>query len=437
MVTEWRNDIDRDRVTREGGACSNGRPSNDSEEEEEEGANARPYSSGKLPSLARDSSIGGGAHKTREEQENEQKGDNDVQEVEEEVASGSDDDLYERDEPISPMDVEDHGSGIGCLELETLWLDYVNLNDQVAAVLMQNLPRLKDLNVCDTDICNPWRLLDQSQSHHLKYLESLDIRSTALSRTALQLIPKFHPDLQQLSISSTMLPPPTYAHIGRLTGVADLELIGGQFYPSPPEEIFQQGIAPAVHAIGKHLHSLNLTYFAHVEFEVIALNCPKIEHLDLSYTSVFVTYPCVSLGDCCPHLTSLNLNFCHTVAHEENHEGNHDLPGAAVPEDRAIEKMIGQPPNIEELQLGGLGICDDTVKGIFPGVLHPLRVLNVSRCKLLTITGMEHVWDRCPFMQTIDMMHCKAITLADFQRFEKKCFEQRPRFKVEGRLLWK
>ena len=385
------------------------------------------------------SGLGGGANgasATREEQENEQREVNPNAENSDGSAT-DDDDLYEKDEPISPLATEDHSCEFGCFELETLWLDNVNMTDQVAAVLMQHLPRLRNLNVSDTDICNPWRLLNPSQSVHLKYFCHLDVKSTALSRTALEMIPKFHPDLQKLSISTTMLPPHTYANIGRLTGVADLELIGGQFYICPPEEIFRQGIAPAVCAIGKHLCSLNLTYFAHVEFEVIALNCPKIEHLDLSFTSIAVTYPCPSLGERCPHLTSLNLAYCHVEAREPRRGNDEDPP--SVPEDKALEKMIGQSPNIEELFLGGLGIQDDTLNGIFSRLVqcHPLRLLNVSRCKMITIAGVRHVWERCPHIQTVNMTYCRAITLSDYQRFEKKSFEERPRFKVEGKIEWK
>ena len=377
-----------------------------------------------------------GASATREERENEQRGVNPNAENSDESATDDDnDDLYEKDEPISPLTTEDHSREFGCFELETLWLDNVNMTDQVAAVLMQHLPRLRNLNVSDTDICNPWRLLDPSQSVHLKYLCHLDVKSTALSRTALEMIPKFHPDLQKLSISTTMLPPHTYANIGRLTGVAHLELIGGQFYPCAPEEIFQLGIAPAVCAIGKHLCSLNLTYLAHVEFEVIAQNCPRIERLDLSFTSISVTYPCLSLGQHCPHLTSLNLAYCHVDAREPRRSEVEDPP--SITEDKALEKMIGQSPNIEELFLCGLAIQDDTLNGIFPGLVHPLRSLNVSRCKQITIAGVRHVWERCPHIQTVNMTYCKAITLADYQRFEKKSFEERPRFKVEGKIDWK
>ncbi len=394
--------------------------------EEQMNAMSSPTGVGGSPSVVQgapqlqDGSRAGG--EVEEESEEEDEGEEQVE------------DLYETDEPITPLDVEDYSAEFGCLDLETLWLDYVNLTDQVAAVLIQSLPRLRDLNFCDTNICNPWRLLDPSRTIHLKYLERLDVRSTALSRTALEMIPQCHPDLQKFSISSTMLPPPTYANIGRLTGVAELELIGGQFYPNPPEDIFQQGISPAVCSIGKHLVSLNLTYFAHVEFEVIPLNCPKLEHLDLSNTVIHLTYPCASLGQHCPQLTSLNLNFCRVEAHEAKTDD--DLYPVSVPEDVALEKMIGEPPNIEELQLGGLCIEDATMRGIFPGYFHPLRVLNVSRCKQLTIQGVKHIWERCPYIRTVDMTHCKEVTVNDFQEFKQWCFELRPRFKVEGRIEW-
>lgn len=346
-----------------------------------------------------------------------------------------DEDLYEKDVPISSLMVEDHSDQFGCMELETLWLDNVNLNDQVAAVLIQNLSSLRDLNVSDTDICNPWRLLDPLQATHLKYMRYLDVKSTALSQTALEMIPRFHPDLQKFSISSTMLPPRVYSNIGYLTGVADLELIGGQFYPSPPEEIFRIGIAPAICGIGKHLCSLNLTYFAHVEFEVIALNCPKLEYLDLSFTSIMLTYPCVSLGNCCPYLTSLNLAFCHIDAKEEKVEGGQEPAEIAL--DQALEVMIGHPPNLEEVHLSGLAVADNTVRTIFPAhSVHPLRTLNIARCQLITINGVQHVWNCCPFIQAIDMTHCKEISVTEYHTFEKKCFIDRPRFKVEGKIDW-
>lgn len=352
---------------------------------------------------------------------------------------GEDEDLYEKDGPIFPLVVEDHSSQFGCLELETLWLDNVNLNDQVAAVLMQNLPCLRDLNMSDTDIYNPWRLLDPLQATHLKYMGYLDVKSTALSKTALEMIPKFHPELQKFSTSSTTLPPHAYANIGHLTGVTDLELIGGQFYPCAPEEIFQRGISPAVCRIGKNLCSLNLSYFAHVEFQVIALNCPKIEYLDLSHTTVSFTFPCASLGQCCPYLTSLNLAFCHIDAKEENVGAKQEEKEERVElsEEKVLEIMIGHPPNLEKLHLGGLAVADNTVKTIFPEQsVNPLRTLNISRCQLITISGVQHVWDWCPFIQSVDMTHCREITVTEYHTFEKRCFRDRPRFKMEGKIDW-
>ena len=344
----------------------------------------------------------------------------------------SDEDLYENDDPVVlPLNVEDHSSEFGCLELETLWLDNVNLNDQVCAILLQSLPNLRDLNLSDTDICNPWRLLDTARSSHLRLLQNLDVKSTALSRTALEMIPKFHPDLHKFSISSTTLPPHTYANIGKLTGVANLELIGGQFYPCEPEEIFTKGIAPAVHAIGIHLHSLNLTYIAHINFEVIAMNCPVIEHLDVSSTLIAVAYPCVSLGNCCPRLVSLNLGSSHINAKEG--EGDNAHPVSA---EKALEMMLGQPRALEELDLSGLTVTDETLKSIFPVPLHPLCVINLSRCNKVSIAGVQHIWEQCPHLKSIDITHCREITLADFQNFEKSCHHSRPIFKQEGRLNW-
>ena len=380
---------------------------------------------------------------TKEEQENllarrergdiESKNDNrDESSSTDSSEGGSDVDLYENDDPVvRPLRVEDHSSEFGCLELETLWLDNVNLNDQVCATLLQSLPCLRDLNLSDTDICNPWRLLDPSKSTHLKLLQNLDVKSTALSRTALEMIPKFHPDLHKFSISSTTLPPHTYANIGKLTGVANLELIGGQFYPCAPAEIFEKGIAPAVSAIGIHLLSLNLTYFAHVNFEVIALNCPRIEHLDLSFTTVSVSYPCVSLGDCCLHLVSLNLGFSHIDSKEGYGDNAHP-----VPVEKALEKMIGQPKSLEELDLSGLMLTDETVKNIFPVARHPLSSINLSRCPKVTIAGLQHIWEVCPRLRSMDITHCREITLSDFQNFKKRCHRDRPVFIREGRLDW-
>lgn len=412
----------------------NGSVNSLTESENEDGNEFRPEGAQAVPEAAM---YGAGVGGTREERENALSKSEQVEANGNQGDSDSNDeeDLYEDDVPMSPLVVDDHSAEFGCLSLETLWLDNVNITDPVAAVLMQNLPRLRDLNLSDTDICNPWRLLKPSQSSHLRLLCHLDVKSTALSRTALEMVPKFHPDLQKFSISSTTLPPHTYANIGRLTGVADLELIGGQFYPCEPEEIFQQGIAPAVCGIGKHLCSLNLTYFAHIEFEVIVLNCPKIEQLDLSFTGISLTYPCASLGACCPYLTTLNLAYCHIDAKEKKQHENHDPP--EISQERVLECMIGQPPNLEELHLNGLSVPDAAVKGIFPGLSHPLRTLDISRCKLITIAGVVHIWERCPHMQLVNMTNCKAITLADYQRFEVRCFKERPRFRVEGRIEWK
>ena len=347
-----------------------------------------------------------------------------------EAAEGdSDEDLYENDDTVVlPLNVEDHSSEFGCLELETLWLQNVNLNDQVCAVLLQSLPNLRDLNLSDTDICNPWRLLEPTCSNHLRLLQYLDVKSTALSRTALEMIPKFHPDLCKFSISSTTLPPHMYANIGKLTGVADLELIGGQFYPCEPAKIFEKGITPAISAIGLHLQSLNLSYFAHVNFEVIVTNCPRIEYLDLSSTSISVSYPCVSLGDCCPQLVSLNLG-CSSINAKEKQ-------GEPVSAEKALEDMLGQPKMLEELDLSGLAVTDETIKSMFPIELHPLCVVNLSRCHHVTIVGVQHIWEQCPHLKSIDLSHCRQITLADFQNFEKSCHRSRPLFKQEGKLCW-
>ncbi len=345
---------------------------------------------------------------------------------------GSDDeeeDLYENDTTVEPLEVEDHSSEFGCLELQTLWLDNVNLTDQVAAVLLQSLTRLRDINLSDTDICNPWRLLDHSQSTHLKHLEDLDVKSTALSRTALQLIPKFHPYLHKLSISSTTLPPPIYANIAQLTGLAELELIGGQFYPCEPGEIFIKGILPAVSGVGQHLHSLNLTYFAHVIFNEIVLSCPRIRYLDLSHTNIFISYPCPPIGKHCPNLTTLNLGFASIEAKDASLQ--------LVSEDKVTQQMIGEPPVLEELQLCGLVISDEGMESMYQGAEYPLQVLNVSRCKMLTIAGVQHVWKKCPFLTKINITHCRMITLAAYKEFEKNCIEARPIFGVEGCIEWK
>lgn len=335
--------------------------------------------------------------------------------------------------PLFPLLTEDCSDECGCLWLDTLWLDYVTLDDQVAAELMRHLTGLRDISLSDTNICNPWQLLSLEQAPHLRHLRHLDIRSTALSKSALGMIPRCHPDLQKLSISSTMLPPTTYANIGHLTGVTELELIGGQFYLSPPEDIFRLGIAPAIQSIGTHLCSLNLTYIAHLEFQVIPANCPRLEHLDLSYARVMVNFPSPSLGSNCPHLTRLNLSHCHIDAHKEG-KGRQGSPSLG---DDALEKMIGQPLELEEVFLSGLNVSDATLKAVFPCVFHPLCILNVANCKLPSIAGIEHVWARCPYLDTLDLTNCREITQADFQRFRQKCFQERPRFKAEGRLYWR
>jgi hypothetical protein len=345
----------------------------------------------------------------------------------------SDEDLYENDDPVVlPLNVEDHSSEFGCLELETLSLVNVNLNDQVCAVLLQSLPNLRNLNLSDTDICNPWRLLKPMSSNHLRLLQHLDVKSTALSRTALEMIPKFHPDLRKFSISSTTLPPHMYENIGKLTGVADLELIGGQFYPCEPVEIFEKGITPVINAIGIHLQSLNLSYFAHVSFEVIVANCPRIEHLDLSRTRISVSYPCVSLGDCCPQLISLNLGSSSVDAKER--QGSELRPVSA---ERALEMMLGQPKMLEELDISGQAITDETVKSIFPDdIHHPLSTLDLSRCHHVSIVGVQHIWEHCPHLRRIDLSHCRQVTQPDFENFRKGCLQSRPIFEREGELVW-
>ena len=340
----------------------------------------------------------------------------------------NDDDFYENDSQVLPLEVEDHSAEFGCLELETLWLENINLTDQVAAVLFQNLLRLRDINLSDTDICNPWRLLDPSNSSHLNYLQDLDVKSTALSRTALQMIPKFHPDLQRLSISSTTLPPPTYSNIAQLKGIAELELIGGQFYPCEPEVIFVEGINPAVSGVGEHLQSLNLTYFAHVKFSEIVLNCPRIQHLDLSYTDIFISYPCPPIGQHCPNLTSLNMGYAQITAKDASLQ--------PVSEDKVTQQMIGEPPVLEELHLCGLVISDEGIENMYRSAEYPLRILNVSRCKQLTISGIEHLWRKCPFLTSIDITHCKKITHNTYKTFEKTC-KERPFFRMEGTIQWK
>ena len=337
------------------------------------------------------------------------------------------------DSPLLPLVTEDCSDHFGCMFLETLWLDYVTLDDRVAAELLRNLIHLQDVSLADTNICNPWRLLDVEQLPHLRHLYRLDIRSTALSDMALAVIPKFHPDLQKLSISSTMLSPTTYASIRRLTGVAELELIGGQFYLNPPETVFSLGIKPALQGIGKHLCSLNLTYIAHLEFAVIPNNCPKLEHLDLSYARMVVCQPAPALGTHCPRLAHLNLSHCHINVREDGD------PKERSPtlEDEAVQRMVGQALELEELSLSGLHVSDATVHAMFPHALHPLALLNMSQCKLTSIAGIEHVWACCPYLDSLDLSSCREIALADFQRFQHKCFQERPRLKTEGKLCWR
>ena len=387
--------------------------------EEQENANSN-LCQGRAVGLGEDSAGSGS------EEGGEGESDEETSEEEEEEEEGT-------DSPVLPLLTEDCSDGFGCLYLETLWLDYVTLDDQVAAELMKHLTGLRDISLSDTNISNPWQLLSLEQAPHLCHLRHLDIRSTALSKAALGMIPRCHPDLQKLSISSTMLPPTIYANIGHLTGVTELELIGGQFYLSPPEVIFRLGIAPAIQSIGRHLCSLNLTYIAHLEFHVIPANCPRLEHLDLSYARVLVSLPSPSLGSHCPHLTRLNLSHCHIDVHEEG-QGRQASPSL---EDDALEKMIGQPLELEEVALSGLNVSDATLKAVFPHVFHPLCILNVANCKLPSIAGIEHVWARCPHLDTLDLTNCREITQADFQRFQQKCFQERPRFKAEGRLYWR
>lgn len=344
-------------------------------------------------------------------------------------AESADVDLYEDDSTVSALEVEDHSLEFGCLELETLWLENVNLTDQVAAVLLQSLPHLRDINLSDTDICNPWRLMDKSRSVHLRSLVDLDVKSTALSRTALQMIPDFHPGLLKLAISSTTLPPPTYGHVAKLTAIAELELIGGQFYPCEPEEIFTNGIMPAVSGVGLNLQSLNLTYFAHVEFTKVILSCPVIRHLDLSHTDIFLTCPCPSVGRHCPNLTSLNLGYAHIEAK--------DASGQFIAEEEVTQQMIGECLVLEELHLCGLTVTDDGVRTMYPGGEYPLKTLNLSRCKKLTIAGIRYLWDKCQFLNNVDMTHCKEVSVADYKAFVENCRETRPIFRLEGTVEWK
>lgn len=338
-------------------------------------------------------------------------------------------DVYEDDSSVRPLAVEDRSAEFGCLELETLWLENVNLTDQVAAVLLQSLRHLRDLNLSDTDICNPWRLVDKPCALHLKHLVDLDVKSTALSRSALETIPDFHPGLQKLAVSSTTLPPPTYCHVARLKAMAELELIGGQFYPCEAADIFTNGIMPAVQGVGQHLHSLNLTCFAHVEFSKIVLSCPVIRHLDLSHTEIFLICPCSSVGRNCPNLTSLNLGYAHIEAK--------DTFGQFLTEENVIHQMVGECPVLEELHLCGLAVTDDGLRTMYPGGEYPLKTVKLSRCKKLTIAAVKHLWDRCPFLNTVDLTGCKGVSASDYQTFLENCRETRPFFKLEGTVKWK
>lgn len=371
---------------------------------------------------------------TREEEEN-QRGKNvsrngSEAESDTEAVNGVEGDFYRDDPPAYPLEVEDHSEDVGCLELDTLWLENVNLTDQVAAVLLQTLLHLRDVNFSGTDICNPWRLIDKSCSKHFKHLEDLDIKSTSLSRSALQMVPEFHPNLRKLSISSTTLPPATYRNITKLSGLGDLQLIGGQFYPCEPDEIFVNGILPAVSGVGRHLESLNMAFFAHVEISKIALCCPVIRHLDLSRTDIFFTCPCSSLGKHCPNLVSLNLGHAHIEARDPS-------TLRVVSEDTAIHQIIGEPRGLEELHLCGLTLSSEGVRTLFHGVKYPLKFIDTEFCKTLTIAGLCHLWKVCPLLTRIDMTHSRDISISDCKRFADHCYETRPAFKSEGTLNWK
>jgi hypothetical protein len=378
---------------------------------------------------------------TEEEEQNQRGKDNDDASSRNDSEAESDDnkdgvngvvgDFYQDDPPaVCPLEVEDHNGDVGCLELDTLWLENVNLTDQVAAVLLQTLFHLREVNFSGTDICNPWRLIDKSSSKHYRHLEDLDIKSTSLSRSALQLIPEIHPDLWKLSISSTTLPPPTYRNITKLSGLGDLQLIGGQFYPCEPDEIFVNGILPAVSGVGRHLESLNMTFFAHVDISKIALSCPVIRHLDLSHTDIFFTIPCSSLSKHCPYLVSLNLSHAHIEARDPS-------TLRVLSEDAAIQQMVGEPNGLEELNLSGLTLSSDGIRTLFHDVKYPLKCINVEFCKTLTVAGMCHLWKVCPLLTRIDMTHSRDISISDCERFVVHCHESRPAFKLEGTLNWK
>ena len=340
-------------------------------------------------------------------------------------------DCYGDDSFAMPLEVEDRSDQFGCLELDTLWLENINLTDQVAAVLLQSLQHLRDLNLSGTEISNPWRLAGGSDcAHHLKHLQELDVTSTSLSRSAMLMITECHPDLWKLSISSTTLPPQTYRNIAKLSGIANLELIGGQFYPREPEEIFTSGILPAVVGVGRHLESLSLAFFAHVELTKVASSCPTIRQLDLSHTEIFVTTPCRSIVEHCPNLVSLSLSHARIEVRDP-------YTSRILPDDAALQQVLGEPKPFEELNLSGLGMSTEGIKELFCSAKYQLKTLKVSSCKALTISGVRHLWKVCPILTYIDIAHCKNITLLEGKTFEENCVESRPDFKLGGKIRWK
>ncbi len=99
--------------------------------------------------------------------------------------------------------------------------------------------------------------------------------------------------------------------------------------------------------------------------------------------------------------------------------------------------MIGQPAKLTELNMSGLAVSDETLLSIFPRAIQPLQVLNLSRCSLATVYGINYIWSKCPYLHTINLTYCRDVRVNDFAGFETKCFEERPLFKVEGNLNWK
>lgn len=171
-------------------------------------------------------------------------------------------------------------------------------------------------------------------------------------------------------------------------GNAQLEFLGLQ----DCQHITDEGLKYVSEGL-RSLRSLNLSF------------CVNITDTGLNYVSRMNTLDELNLSACdnisdigigylsegCTKLGSLNVSFCDKIGDQALLHVSHGLYG------------------LHTLSLGSCQISDDGMLYISKS-LRNLEVLNIGQCNSVTGKGLEHLYDSCKLLRSIDLYGCTKIT---------------------------